>query len=76
MIRGNYEITDGIIIGGDYVVGQLYFDGRPQGGKMYAPSEEELMECARHCKASLMQEFAGSPCYLYQGDKWELRIYP
>jgi hypothetical protein len=74
MIQNNLDFTRGVIVGGNYVSGQVYFDGRPQGDKLYANSEEELVQLAQQRIKSLTDEFSGWPCYLYKGDKWELRI--
>lgn len=70
------EEVNGIVVGGDFVTGQLFYDGRSQSQKLYAQSESELMEYATELMNKLKAENGGYPTYLYQdNNKWELRIY-
>jgi hypothetical protein len=70
------EFVRGTIIGGHYKIGKLFYDGRCQSSSFYGNTDEELIKQARKCKAELVKEFKGHPCYLYPDDsKWELRIW-
>ena len=70
-----YDVPRGIIIGSFTITGQLAYDGRPQGSKFYAETEDELIALGNEKVAQLRAEFSGHPCFLYPDDKWELRIY-
>lgn len=74
--RNGYDDVRGIIIGGDYISWQLFYDGRPQGQKEYADTEYEGEEAAKEKCAELKAQYQGYPCYLYPDDsKWEIRIW-
>lgn len=68
--------VSGVIVGGDYVSWQLFYDERPQGSKEYAETDEAATLAARQKHATLMRKYSGFPCYLYPGDKWEIRLWP
>lgn len=67
----------GVIIGGDFLTGRVFYDGREQRYQaFYADTEEELIAQAREFVEEMKAKFKDSPCYLYPDDsKWELRIY-
>ena len=74
MLRWGYDETRGQIIGGYSVSGQLYYDGRPQGGIINADTEKDLMAQAKIEIQAFKNEFCGHPCYLYEDDtKWEIK---
>jgi len=74
MLRWGYDETKGTIIGGYYSTGQLYYDGRSQGGLFHAPTSTKLMEKAQSKIMEYKKEFCGHPCYLYADDtKWQLK---
>lgn len=69
--------VSGVIVGGAYTAWQLFYDGRPQGGKEYADTDEKAIEAARQKHAALLSEYAGFPCYLYPNPAmWEVRLWP
>lgn len=74
MVRNGYDDVNGVIIGGDYVSWQLFYDGRPQGQKQSAANDDEAIEMAEQRCKELKVEFGGFPCYLYPDDKWEVRL--
>lgn len=41
------EEVNGTIIGGEYFAGELYYNGRQQGGTIYGDTEEELIQNAK-----------------------------
>lgn len=76
-IRNGIEETDGIIIGGEYVVWELYYDGRRQTSHRHpADNDAEAIAAAKVKRNELRDKFKGFPCYLYpDDDKWEVRIW-
>jgi hypothetical protein len=77
MLRNGYDETNGVVIGGDFYTGKVYYDGRCLTSfKHFAETEEELMEWARTIKHRAIEEAALTWGNLYPDDsKWELRIY-
>ncbi len=63
--------TNGVIVGAYNLVGQLYYQDRPQSQQFYAAADEGLQEMAMNRKAELMAE---NP-EIYRIDGWELRIF-
>lgn len=75
MIRQGYDDVNGVIVGGDFICGQLFYDGRPQTQKFYADSEDELIEMARAKKREFIESVEGV-LGVYEDDSlWQLRIY-
>lgn len=72
--RANRDEVNGIIIGGTDVQWKLFYENREQGSG-YAETEELAVGKANERYQSLMTEFSGFPCYLYRGNRWEIRIY-
>lgn len=69
--------VSGVIVGGDYMGWQIFYDGRPQSQKYYADSEEEALTLAKTKIETRKQQFYGYPCYLYPDPtKWEIRLWP
>jgi hypothetical protein len=66
MTRWGYDDVNGIIIGGSEVYGQLEYDGRIQGDKFCADTEDGLREMAIEKVAQLKAEYSGHPCFLYR----------
>jgi len=76
MTQWGYDEPQGIIIGGNYETGQLFYDGQPQGGKFTADTQTELLKIAKIRKTELIKEYGGYPCFCYQDDsKWEMRSW-
>lgn len=74
MTRWDFDEVDGIVIGGDYFTGQIYYDGRQQSQIFYADTEDELRNQANNIVSDLKRE--NCPFGLYDdSSKWELRIY-
>jgi hypothetical protein len=71
--RGGYDDVRGVIIGGDWVNWQLFYDGRPQGGKEIAANDEEAIEAARAKCAKLKAEWCEFGLYK-DASKWEVRL--
>jgi len=69
------EHVQGTIIGGDHCSGRLYYEGRPQGGMLYADSTEELREKAKTLKVDFLARHNTPAFQVYPADAWELRIF-
>lgn len=66
----------GSIIGGDVIVGALYYDGRNQSGNIYADSQDELELLAKEKLEEIKAECGHLFKTLYPNlSAWELRIY-
>lgn len=74
--RGYDVVTSGVIVGGDSIPYAIFYDGRQQGRKKYAETEEKAIETGKEEIAQLKHEYCGYPHYLYHDvSKWEIRIY-
>jgi hypothetical protein len=69
-----YDDVTGVVVGDISKKGQLFYDNRPQSQEFWG-TDKELISRATNLKQELMNEYNGFPNYLYQEDKWELRIY-
>lgn len=72
------DFTDdvsGQVIGTMYLVGRLYYEGRPQGRKLYATTESDLLAQAHELKAKLRADCGEALIFIYPLDAWELRIF-
>jgi hypothetical protein len=61
----------GDVVGDMMIVGVLYYQDRPQSQKIYASSQDLLVELAKERKNELITE---SPL-IYKSDGWSLRIF-
>lgn len=67
--------TRGVIIGGDYHAGRLFYDGRSQGAVVTGDSETEVETALRAQYEVLKAEMGEVFALIYPGDCWEVRIY-
>ncbi len=68
--------VSGIIIGGEYGIrAALYYDGRRQGGDIFADNEEVAMAVAVERKREALKACGLAVRDIYPLDAWELRIY-
>jgi hypothetical protein len=69
------EDVRGVIIGSYFYHGQLYYDGRPQGVRLSADTEDALLERACQLKHRLIDENR-MVSHLYRDNAlWQLKIY-
>lgn len=65
----------GTIIGGEYLVGILTYDGRKQGGELYAECQGELLRLAEEQKAEILKDCGTVAKVIYSmDDAWRLVI--
>lgn len=73
---GILEEVEGIVIGGEFICWQLFYDGRSQGRIENADNDAQAIDAAKAEMNKLIEKFAGFPCYLYPDkSKWEVRIW-
>ena len=65
--------VSGAIIGGDYRVGQLYYENRKQGPQLYADQIEDLLEKANAYVGKLKTE-PGAEHIFPDQSAWRLEI--
>ena len=63
----------GMIVGGDYLMCRLVYDGRTQKDFL-ARTDDEALQMAKHWKSELMSDCGLAAKYIYPDEKWELRI--
>lgn len=73
MITSFDDDVRGTIVGGDYLVCRLVYDGRTQKDFL-ARTDEEALQMAKHWKSELMTSCGLAAEDIYPDDKWELRI--
>lgn len=65
----------GIIIGGEYLLGFLTYDGRKQGRQIYAESHAALIKLAEEQKAEILKDCGIVARDIYpKDDAWRLVI--
>lgn len=69
------EEVRGIVIGGNYVSWQVFYNGVMQSQKDYAENDAQAIELGTALIAQRMKDFGGYPCYLFPEKAWEIRIY-
>lgn len=70
------ECVNGVIIGGDYICAKLEYDGRQQGGQIYAKDRNEAMSVAVKMKTMLRDGLGDLFVEIYPDDsKWSLVYY-
>jgi hypothetical protein len=76
MIKFGYEITDAVIIGGDFNQAALFYDGRKQGRDLYGDTDCEIIQKAKQLRQELLENCAPVADRIYpDNSQWELRIY-
>jgi hypothetical protein len=74
MTRFGFDEPNATIIG-EFFTGKVFYDNRQQGRTIYADTEEELKSKALAFIQDQKNEHCGFPCFLFQENKWEIRIY-
>lgn len=70
------EDVNGFIVGPSYIEGQVYYQNRPQGPKLYALDEVELRGHAESAIEQMKAECGDALMYIYPDNSaWTLRIY-
>jgi hypothetical protein len=78
MEDGMLDFTDdvtGLVIGGDHVTGQLYYEDRPQHSQLYADDTDALRRRAADALAQIKRECGRAFADIYPRDAWTLRIH-
>lgn len=68
------EDVSGQIVGGEYVQGAVYYDGRKQGRCLYGRTDEELRRQADAFIAEKREECGQAFAMIWPKPLWELRI--
>jgi chloramphenicol 3-O-phosphotransferase len=66
--------VSGVIVGGDYLVGILTYQGRQQGRQLYAANGGELFEKAFHLKREILADCGDAAHLIYETNEWQLKI--
>ena len=76
-LKFGMEMTEATIIGGDFKTGQLYYDGRPQGGRFHGNTDTEIWAKAKAMKNELRAQWTPEwfNGHFTNAEKWELRIW-
>lgn len=70
------EDVNGVIIGGNYVCGKLEYDGRQQGGQLYAENHEKLKLLASLTRRNIERDLGFMFKEIYpDNSKWMLVYY-
>lgn len=67
--------VSGEIVGGLYVVGALFYDGKKQSKYFYASTEESLKSQSEEFVSGKKSEFGELFKSIWPRDSWELRIF-
>ena len=64
------------IVGTHYVEGRCYYEGRPQGGRVAAKTEEELIILLSNRQREIIEQQGSVVEFVYPNEKsWEIRIF-
>ncbi len=69
------EDVNGVIVGGSFFAGSLWYDGRRQYGQHYGYSEEELKDKLNKLHENIKLDMGGAYSIIYPLDSWEMRFY-
>lgn len=70
------ETVSGTIIGGRAMACRLYYEGRPQGPRMFVDSDAEARNAGENALAEIKAECGEAFRMIYpRDDAWECRIY-
>ena len=70
------EDVNGTVIGEILMIGQVFYDGRPQGPQVYGIDGQEIRENAERVINYLKKDCGQALNYIYPDESaWELRIY-
>jgi hypothetical protein len=76
MIKFGHEITDAVIIGGDFNQAALFYNGRKQGHDLYGDTDSEIIGKAKALRQELLEQCGTVASRIYpDNSQWELRIY-
>lgn len=77
MIMNTWYIEEvgGYVVGTYQLTGVLYYDGRKQGSKIYAETDDCIISIAKDMKAKIISECGEAALYIFPLDAWEVRIY-
>lgn len=73
MITSFDDDVNGTIVGGDYLMCRLVYDGRTQK-EFLARTDDEALQVAKHWKSEIMSSCGLAVGEIYPEDKWKLRI--
>lgn len=67
--------VSGVIVGGEYFVGYLTYEGRRQGRQLYACSEGQLHDLAAQSRKEILEDCGLAAREIFpNSDAWRLRI--
>lgn len=70
------DVPAGNIAGTHWKEGRCYYDGRPQGPKLAAESQEDLIKTLTEKQREIIRDQGSVADYIYpDNDAWELRIF-
>lgn len=75
MLRHGFDETRGIVIGGDFVSWQLFYDGRPQSTKLSADNPLHAIQLAKEKLEEIRKDCGRAFKLIYPDNKWEVRIW-
>jgi len=68
--------VNGVIVGGDFKSGALYYNGRMQGQPVHENSEELLIKRLTDDMRRMIADCGAAVDHIYpSNDAWEIRIY-
>lgn len=70
------EAVGGVVIGGEYFTGGLYYCGQKCGNTIYAATEDAVVEKGRERLEDIKNECGAAYSMIYpEKNSWEVRIY-
>lgn len=70
-----FEEVNGIIVGGEWKTGRLFYEGRPQREQFTGDTDEDLRAKADIMLRAIKDECGQAFEMIYPNSVWELRIF-
>ena len=69
------DSVNGIIIGGEFFCGRLFYQDRPQGPQFYGDTSEEIKALALQHLAKIKADCGQVFSHIYPADSWSIKFY-
>jgi hypothetical protein len=69
------DSVNGIIIGGEFFCGRLFYEDRPQGPMIYGDNDSEIRTQASQYLAKLKTDCNEAFRYIYPNNSWTVKFY-
>lgn len=69
------ESVNGQIVGTQYAIGAIYYNGRKQGSTIYGETQGDLMANCKAKIAMIKVDCGDAFIHIYPKDSWEIKVF-